>query len=41
MDTARRAQRLDINNLIGGIRDTGYQINLGSSIPLIIDLRID
>ena len=26
---------------MGGIRNIGYQINLGSSIPLIADLRID
>ena len=28
-------------NLMGGIRDIGYQINLGSSTPLITDLRIN
>ena len=41
MDIAKRARRLDIDNLIKGIRDIGHQINLGSSIPLIADLRTD
>ena len=41
MDATRRVRRLDIDNLIGGIRDIGYQINLGSSIPLITDLKTD
>ena len=36
-----RARRLDTKNLIGGIRDIGHQNNLGSSTPLIIDLRIN
>ena len=36
----RRARRSEAENLIRGIRDIGYQINLGSSIPLIKDLRI-
>ena len=35
------AQRLKAKNLIKGIRDIGYQINLKSSIPLILDLRIN
>ena len=41
MDTARRVRRLDIDNLIRGIRDISYQNNLGSSTPLITDLRIN
>ena len=41
MDVVKRARRLDADNLIGGIRDIGHQINLGSSIPLITDLRIN
>ena len=36
-----RAQRLDTKDLIKGIRDIGYQINLGNSTPLIADLRIN
>ena len=35
------ARRSETKNLIGGIRDISYQINLGSSIPLIIDLRMN
>ena len=35
------AQRSEVKNLIGGIRDISYQINSGSSTPLITDLRID
>ena len=35
------ARRLKAKDLIGGIRDIGHQINLGSSTPLIIDLRIN
>ena len=35
------AQRLEVEDLIRSIRDISYQINSGSSIPLIIDLRID
>ena len=41
MDIARRARRSDIDNLIGGIRDIGHQINLGNNIPLIANLRTD
>ena len=40
MDIISRVQRLDAENLIGGTRDIGYQINLKSSTPLIKDLRI-
>ena len=35
-----QTRRLDAKDLIGGIRDIGYQINLKSSIPLIKDLKI-
>ena len=35
------ARRSEAENLIGGIRDIGHQINLGSSTLLITDLRID
>ena len=31
------AQRLEAEDLIKGIRDISHQINLKSSIPLIID----
>ena len=41
MDTANRVQRSEIKDIIGGIRDIGYQINLKSSTPLIKDLRIE
>ena len=41
MDIAKRVQYLDVDNLIRGIRDIGHQINLGSSIPLITNLRIN
>ena len=41
MDAAKRVRHLDANNLIGGIRDIGYQINLENSTPLIADLRTD
>ena len=40
MDTSL-AQRSKAKDLIGGIREIGYQINLESSTPLITDLRID
>ena len=40
MDTSL-AQHLEVKDLIKGIREIGYQINLGSSTPLISDLRID
>ena len=40
MDVVSRVQRLDVKDLMGGIRDTGHQINLESSTPLIKDLRI-
>ena len=35
------AQRLKAKNLIEGIRDIGHQTNLGSSTPLIKDLRME
>ena len=41
MDAVSRARRLDIKDLMGGIRDIGYQINSESSTPLIKDLRIE
>ena len=41
MDVAKRARRLDADNLIGGIRDTGHQINLKSSTLLIANLKIN
>ena len=41
MDVVKRAQCLNVDNLIEGIRDIGYQINLGSSTPLIKDLRME
>ena len=41
MDVVNRVQRLDAENLIGGIRDIGHQINLKSSTPLIKYLRIE
>ena len=41
MDTAKRAQHLNIDNLIRGIRDINHQINSESSTPLITDLRTD
>ena len=34
-------RRLDAEDLIEGIRDIGCQIDLGSGIPLIKDLRIE
>ena len=34
-------RRSEAKDLIGGIRDIGYQNNLESSIPLIANLRID
>ena len=40
MDTSL-AQRLEFKDLIKGIRNIGYQINLRSSIPLIADLRMN
>ena len=40
MDAVSRVQHLEAKDLIGGIRDTGHQINLESSTPLIKDLRI-
>ena len=41
MDVVSRVQRLDVKDLMGGIRDTGHQINLESSTPLIKDLRME
>ena len=41
MDIVSRAQRLKAEDLIKGIRDISYQINLESNTPLIIDLRIN
>ena len=41
MDIAKRVRRLDAENLIGGIRDIGHQINLKSSIPLIKNLKME
>ena len=35
-----RVRRLDAVDLIGGIRDIGYQIKLGNAIPLINNLEI-
>ena len=35
-----RARRLDVEVLIGGIRNVGHQIKLGNTIPLIKDLEI-
>ena len=35
------AQHSEAEDLIKSIREIGYQINLGSSIPLILDLRIN
>ena len=40
MDTSL-AQHLKAKNLIGGIREIGYQINLENSTLLILDLRIN
>ena len=40
MDTSL-TQYSEAKNLIKGIKNTGHQINLKSSIPLIADLRID
>ena len=34
------ARRLDVEDLIEGIRNIGYQIKLGDAIPLIKDLEI-
>ena len=36
-----RTRRLDAEDLIKGIRDIGYQINLKNNIPLIKDLKIE
>ena len=41
MDAVNRAQRLDVKDLMGGIRDISHQINSESSTPLIKDLRIE
>ena len=41
MDVVNRARRLNAEDLIGGIRDIGHQINLESSIPLILNLKIN
>ena len=35
------ARHLKAKNLIRGIREIGHQINLGSSTPLIADLKIN
>ena len=35
------ARRLEAEDLIKNIRDIGHQINLESSIPLIINLKIN
>ena len=35
------ARHLKAKNLIKGIRDISHQINLGNSIPLITDLKIN
>ena len=35
-----RVRRLDVVDLIEGIRDIGYQIKLGNAIPLINNLEI-
>ena len=40
MDT-NLAQRSEAKDLIGGIKDINYQINLKNSIPLIINLRMN
>ena len=40
MDTSL-ARRSEAEDLIKGIREIDYQINLGSSTPLISDLRIN
>ena len=40
MDTSL-ARRSEAEDLIGGIRDIGYQIDFRSSTPLIADLRIN
>ena len=36
-----QVQRLDAEDLIRGIRNTGHQNNLKSSTPLIVELRVD
>ena len=36
-----QARRSDAEDLTGGIRNTGHQNNLESSIPLIVELRVD
>ena len=41
MDIVSRVQRLNTKDLIKGIRDTGYKINLENNTPLIADLRIN
>ena len=41
MDIARRAQYLNTEDLTKGIKDISHQINLKSSTPLIINLRIN
>ena len=40
MDIASKAQRLEVEDLIEGIRDISYQINSESNTPLIKDLRM-
>ena len=35
------ARRLEVKDLIKGIRETGHQIDSGSSTPLITDLRMN
>ena len=35
-----RTRRLDVVDLIGGIRDIGYQIKSGNAIPLVNNLEI-
>ena len=41
MDIVRRVQYLKAEDLIRGIRDIGYQINLESSISLIKDFKME
>ena len=41
MNIVSKTRYLDAKDLIGGIRDIGHQIDLGSSIPLIKGLRME
>ena len=41
IEAVNKTRHLDAEDLIKGIKNIGHQINLGSSTPLITDLRIN